>query len=153
MRVISAIVLALAPSLALADFTGRVVDIIDGDTLDILVSETPVRVRLASADAPELGQAFASRSQQSLARICAGKDARVSPRGKDRHGTVLGMVTCGTVEANREQVRLGLAWVYGGYGSKRTPLYDVQHAARLDKRGLWADAHPLPPWKWRNAKR
>lgn len=153
MRIILAIVLALAPCLALADFTGRVVKIVDGDTLDILASETPIRVRLDSIDAPERGQAFGRRSHHSLARICAGKHARVADRGKDRYGRSVGIVTCDTVEANREQVRLGMAWVYVKYASAGSPLYGVQHEARIERRGLWVDANPVAPWKWRNRNR
>ena len=153
MKFVLATALALAPCPALADFTGRVVHIVDGDTLDILVSESPIRVRLESLEAPEPGQPFGRRSQQSLAGICAGKDARFVQRGKDRDGTPAGIVTCGTVEANREQVRLGLAWVHVERGSKRSPLSDVQHEARIEKRGLWVDAHPVPPWRWRTRKR
>lgn len=150
MRILLAIVLASASCLALADFTGRVIYVVDGDTLGILVSETTIRVRLDSVDAPELGQAFGRRSRQSLARICAGKDARVAQRGKDRDGRPVGIVTCGTVEANREQVRLGLAWVHVKDASKGSGLYDVQDEARREKRGLWVDGYPVPPWKWRN---
>jgi endonuclease YncB( thermonuclease family) len=152
-RIAVAIVLALAPWLALADFTGRVVRIVEGDTLDILVSETPIRVRLEAIDAPERGQAFGKRSQQSLARICAGKGARVAQRGKDCYGRPIGIVTCDTVEANREQVRLGMAWVYVKYASTGSPLYGVQHEAKIERRGLWADADPVAPWKWRYRKR
>jgi endonuclease YncB( thermonuclease family) len=42
----------------LADFTGRVVKVADGDTLTVLVNKTQVRVRLDGIDAPESKQAF-----------------------------------------------------------------------------------------------
>jgi endonuclease YncB( thermonuclease family) len=37
--------LALTPWLALADFTGRVVKVSDGDTITVLVNKTQIRVR------------------------------------------------------------------------------------------------------------
>lgn len=44
-------------SAAWADFAGSVVGVIDGDTIDVLVENRPVRVRLAQIDAPERKQA------------------------------------------------------------------------------------------------
>lgn len=65
-------VLALTPWDACADFTGRVVKVADGDTLTVLVKKRQVRVRLDGIDAPESGQAFSKRSQQSHVRGQAG---------------------------------------------------------------------------------
>jgi len=28
----------------------------------------------------------------------------------------------------------------------------MEVAARRERLGLWADAHPVPPWEWRKAK-
>src|SRR3970040_1841997 len=103
--VLFAVVIAAAPSAALADFTGRVVKVSDGDTLTVLVNKEQVRVRLDGIDAPERGQAFGKRSRQSLSDLCAAKQAHVAERGKDRYGRTIGVVTCAAVEANSEQVR------------------------------------------------
>jgi micrococcal nuclease len=40
-----------------ADFTGRVVGIIDGDTIEVLHNHHPIRIRLSGIDCPERGQA------------------------------------------------------------------------------------------------
>ena len=55
--------------LAHADLVGPVVAIQDGDTIDVLVNNRPVRVRFAQIDAPERKQAFGTRSRQALALI------------------------------------------------------------------------------------
>jgi endonuclease YncB( thermonuclease family) len=106
---------------ALADFNGPVVNVHDGDTVTVLVERTQVRVRLVDIDAPELGQAFGKRSRQSLADMCAGKTAHVADRGKDRYGRTLGHVSCAGVDANAEQVRRGMAWVFVRYAPKGSP--------------------------------
>lgn len=127
------------------------VNVHDGDTLTVLVDRTQVRVRLIEIDAPELGQPFGKRSRQALAEICAGKVARVEDHGKDRYHRTLGGVTCDGVYANAELVRQGLAWVYVRYAPKNSPLYRLEAAARAERRGLWAEPHPVAPWEWRRA--
>lgn len=135
------------------EFVGRVVSIQDGDTLTVLVSRQRIRVRLRDIDAPERKQAFGTRSRQSLADLCHGTDARVESAGEDRYGRTLGRVICADVDANAEQVRRGMAWVYVKYAPKDSPLYAVQAEAKAARRGLWQDAKPVPPWEWRAARR
>lgn len=125
------------------------VNVHDGDTLTILVDRQQVRVRLLEIDAPELKQAFGRKSKDSLAEMCAGKTAQVETNSKDRYGRVLGWVTCGPHNANSEQVRRGMAWVYDRYSKPDSPLYPLQEKVKTDKRGLWADSEPVPPWDWR----
>jgi endonuclease YncB( thermonuclease family) len=58
MRAVLVAALLAVTSSALADFTGRVVKVADGDTLTVLVNKTQIRVRLDGIDAPESKQAF-----------------------------------------------------------------------------------------------
>jgi endonuclease YncB( thermonuclease family) len=145
-------VLFLASCSAHADtFEGAVVRVVDGDSLIILVDQQQIRVRLKEIDAPELKQPFGKHSLQSLMQICADKTARVLWTEKDRNGRTLGRVWCGGIDANAEQVRRGMAWVFDRYVKDRT-LYKWQDAARSARLGLWAGTAPLPPWQWRQAK-
>jgi endonuclease YncB( thermonuclease family) len=141
-------VLAVAPC-ALADFVGRVVHVSDGDTLTVLVDRKQVRVRLDSIDAPELKQPFGKRAQQSLAELCAAKPAHVIEKGVDRYGRTIGWILCGAVDANAEQVRRGMAWVFVRFAAANSPLYALQGEAQGWRRGLWADPQPIAPWDWR----
>jgi hypothetical protein len=50
-------------------------------------------------------------------------------------------------------VQAGLAWWYQRYARNDTQLAELEREARRAKRGLWADAHPVPPWDWRRGKR
>lgn len=136
-----------------AELSGRVVAVADGDTLTLLVDRQQVRVRLADIDAPERRQAFGTRSRQSLHDLCHGKAAQVQDNGQDRYGRTIGQVTCGGIDANAEQVRRGMAWVYDRYARPDSPLYALQDQARSTRAGLWVDAQPVPPWDWRRAKR
>lgn len=80
-------------SASAGELFGRVVSVHDGDTLTLLVDRRQVKVRLVDIDAPELKQAFGTRSRQSLAELCAAKDARIEWQAKDRYGRTLGCVT------------------------------------------------------------
>ena len=136
-----------ASALALA--TCLVVGIADGDTLTALCQgNQKVKVRLAEIDAPERKQPYGQRSRQSLAEICFQKRAVVQEQSKDRYQRTLARVTCDGVDANAEQVRRGMAWVYDQY-AKDKKLYAIQKDAQLAKRGLWAEKNPVPPWEWR----
>ena len=134
---------------AYADFTGRVVNVADGDTITVLRDRTQVKVRLLEIDAPEKAQAFGTKSKESLSALCFGKAAELADKGKDRYGRTLARVTCDGVDANAEQVRRGMAWVYDRYVTDKT-LYAVQEEANAERRGLWQDEKPVAPWVWRH---
>lgn len=147
------VLLLSLPGSALADLVGRVVKVSDGDTVTVLIDHRQIKVRLDAIDAPEMKQAFGRRSQQSLAEMCAAKTARVIDRGLDRYGRTVGVVVCDGVDANSEQVRRGMAWVYERYAPRNSPLYGMQGEARTTRRGLWADPHPVAPWDYRRKTR
>jgi endonuclease YncB( thermonuclease family) len=119
----------------------------------VLVEQRQVKVRLASMDAPERGQAFGRASRTELARICAGQAATVVDHGLERNGRTLGTVYCQGIDANANQVRAGMAWVYRQYAPAGSPLYRFEEEARAARRGLWTEPDPLPPWEWRAARR
>jgi micrococcal nuclease len=54
----------------------------------------------------------------------------------------------GDRDINREMAAEGWACQYTGY-DKSAGLWDAQAKAERDKLGLWADVHPIPPWKFR----
>jgi endonuclease YncB( thermonuclease family) len=146
-------ILAIAYPVAAEQITGRVVAIQDGDTLTVLVDRRQVKVRLVEIDAPEKAQAFGNRSKQSLSDLCFNKTTKLDDKGKDRYGRTLARVYCDGVDANAEQVRRGMAWVFDRYARRDSPLYAVQNEARAARRGLWGDSAPVPPWEWRRKQR
>lgn len=122
------------PTLSFAQIiTGQVIRILDGDTLVILVDgRIQEKVRLTEIDAPEKNQAFGSRSRQALADLCFQKPATVTIRQRDRYDRLLGRVNCNGVDANAEQVRTGMAWVYNHY-VKDKRLYILQEQAKQNR--------------------
>lgn len=128
---------------------GLVIAIADGDTLTILDDQhAQVKIRLAEIDAPEKKQAFGARSRQSLAELCHEKRAEVRVVDIDRYARTVGRINCAGIDANAEQVRRGMAWVYPKYVKDKS-LYGLQEEARAAGRGLWASPKPIAPWEWR----
>ena len=115
----------------------------------MLIDRQQVKVRLVEIDAPEKSQAFGTRSKQSLSDMCFNTEAQVRDKGKDRYGRTLGRVYCVGMDANAEQIKRGMAWVYDKYVTDHS-LYRLQDEAKAAKQGLWADAEPMPPWEWRH---
>ncbi|WP_165476859.1 thermonuclease family protein [Legionella fairfieldensis] len=133
---------------------GRVIGIADGDTLFVwdYETKTKITVRLIDIDAPERQQPFGDRSRQSLNELCYKKPVHIERFGRDRYDRVLGRVFCKGIDANAEQVRRGMAWVYIRFlGDDR--LYALQDEARKTKRGLWIDEEPEAPWRFRRYER
>lgn len=138
---------------AWADFSGKVIGVLDGDTVDVLVDDRPVRVRLSEIDAPEKRQAFGTRSRQALSAMVFGQIVTVQGQGLDWRGKrTVGRIVFEGRDVNRAMVAAGMAWVYPQYVKDRS-LYAVEADARGAERGLWADKEPIPPWQWRSAKR
>lgn len=135
------------------ELSGKVVAISDGDTLTVLdQNRRQHKIRLAEIDAPELKQPFGTQSRRALGQVCFRQSALVRVSGVDRYGREIGRVRCDGVDANAQQVRTGMAWVYDRYVTDRE-LYRLQEEARGRKAGLWSDLHAIPPWEWRARSR
>ena len=154
-----ALLLLIALPLSAATLTGRVVSVHDGDTITVLEADrVQHKIRLQGIDAPELGQAFGSRSKQYLSSLVYNHHVTVEWNKFDRYRRVLGVVFVDGHDANLEQVRAGMAWWYRHYAGDQRPAerraYETaEDKAREAKRGLWDDPHPMPPWEWRRQKR
>ena len=130
-----------------------VISVADGDTLTVLCNGSKqVKIRLSEIDAPEKRQPFGNRSMQSLSGMCLQKKAKIKPQTKDRYGRTVARVICDGVDANEEQIKRGMAWVYDKYVRDQS-LYSIQDKARASKIGLWADNKPIKPWEYRRANK
>ncbi len=147
--------LALSIGSAWADqLMGRVVGIADGDTLTVLRAKRQHdRVRLTGI-APEKRQAFGQVSKQHLSDLVYGKTVSVMFHKRDRYKRILGKVLVNGADAGLNQLQSGLAWHYKRYEREQSPDDRVTYAtaeekARAERRGLWRDRHPVPPWNFR----
>jgi micrococcal nuclease len=154
---LAAVVLLAVVSHAVAakphyELTGRVLAIADGDTLTVLDgSNTQHKIRLAGIDAPEKGQPFGTKARENLAGKVFGQVVHVEVIDVDRYHREVGRIYLGERFINAEMVRDGFAWRYPQY-DKPGEFTAAEDDAREQKRGLWADPNPMPPWEWRRMK-
>jgi micrococcal nuclease len=148
------VLLLLCASLATANFTGPVVSVLDGDTIEVLHNTHPERVRLSGIDCPEKGQAFGNNAKHAASRLVFGKEVTLHTHGLDKYGRTLGDVFLRDgMNVNQELVKQGWCWWYRKYAPGDTGLEGLEKEARGNKRGLWADPTPVPPWVYRKARR
>ena len=134
-RLIVALALLLLLALpAAGDFTGPVVSVLDGDTIEVLHNTHPERVRLSGIDCPEKGQAFGNRAKQAASALAFGKDVILQTHGQDKYGRMLADVflSDGT-NANQALVKDGWCWWYRKYAPGDTVLEELEQAAREAK--------------------
>lgn len=128
---------------------GKVVDVVDGDTIRVAHDGKVDTVHLLHIDAPELAQPYGLKAKQYCQELCLAEQVRVVWEERDEDGALLGMVhEQDGFNVNFEMVKAGLAWDARAQTNDRT-LAELETEARKAKRGLWADSRPVPPWEFR----
>lgn len=160
-----ALALALsAPADAAPPLNGRVVKVVDGDTIDVLDDAFRThRIRFAWTDAPEAGQAFGHAAKKALSEIVFGRRVTIDVVKFDRYQSQHGRRLIGSVFLGQEDVGLtlvGQGWAWHNepfmreqpVESRRT-YAKAQAVAREGRLGLWRDASQVAPWRWRREER
>lgn len=148
--------LLLTPFAQASILLGRVVGVLDGDTITLLDDDhTQHKIRLVGIDSPEKKQAFGQRSKEALSDLIYDKQISVEHFKTDRYKRILGKIRVGQTDINLSMIRQGFAWHYKKYQNDQ-PLDDrisynkAEEEARALKRGLWRDESPTPPWEFRH---
>ena len=150
----AAFVLFWAAPVHAADFSGHVVGILDGDTLEVLNGHHADRIRLNGIDCPEKGQPYGKHAKHATLELTFGKKVTVQTHGHDKHKRILGdMILPNGMNLNQELVKQGWCWWYRKYAPGDTVLEGLEKDARETRKGLGTDPHPVPPWEWRKRSR
>lgn len=134
-------------------FTAKVIRIIDGDTMEVLYEETPIKIRLAHIDCPEKRgkQPFGNNAKIALSDLCFGQNVTVLGESYDRYKRLLAVIINEAKQnVNQELVKRGMAWHFKRYSTDQT-YHQLEMEARKNKIGLWQDQNPIAPWNWRKA--
>lgn len=134
-------------------FSGKLVKVLDGDTVEVLHNGRAERIRLNGIDTPEKGQPFGNKAKQFVLDVAAGETVKVNATDRDRYGRTIGeIILPGNQSLNRLLVKEGYAWWYRQYSDDQS-LGKLEKMAQAEGKGLWAGADPIPPWEWRKGKR
>ena len=69
-----ALILFTVSTALAADFSGPVVSVLDGDTLEVLHNNCAERIRLNGIDCPEKGQAYGNNAKHAASALVFGKE-------------------------------------------------------------------------------
>jgi micrococcal nuclease len=141
------LLLAAAAPVWAETLEGRVIRIVDGDTIHVQLADRIEKVRYIGVNTPEVhhptrGEEPGGREASAVNReLVAGKWVRLEldVRARDRYGRMLAYVWLGDVMVNAELVRLGYAQVMTVPPNVRHQglFIKLQREAREAGRGLW----------------
>lgn len=128
--------------------TGPIAEWKEADTFFVDLPEGKKRVRLNALDTPspfDPGGADAL----FLAKSIAGTDpVRVLEFRRNDAGDIIGEVyNSENVSLNEELMKAGLAWYYEPDAPNNPYYRELNKAAIQEKRGLWENETPSPPWE------
>ena len=121
-------------------FTGQVVRVIDGDTIEVQLDDKVIPVRLYGIETPECNQAFSGEARQFTDSLATGRWVTVT----------VGMVNLPDGKIlNLELIKNGLAWWSRKYAPGDSTLAQLEQEARSARKGLWSQRKPVAPWTYR----
>jgi len=135
-------------------WTGKVVRVIDGDTIVVQKGQQKSRVRLYGIDCPERAQRFGSVATAYASSMADQMTVEVTPLDQDRYGRIVALIAPenGGLTLNGLLVKKGLAWTYDRYCGRSfcSRWRKWEKDARKSKVGLWAQKRPVAPWEYRH---
>jgi endonuclease YncB( thermonuclease family) len=131
------------------DFTGKVITVIDGNTVEVSSQDNEThKILLVGIDSPELDQEYGDQAKKFLEKLILNKNVAVQFKGKDRLGNRLAVIMInGKNDPRVELLKEGLAWT-----AEKNPSEDLEPYktwAQRKGRGLWKQENPVPPWTYR----
>ena len=149
-RIVCAACLSTAMATAHADpqLPGRVLRVVDGDSLILDVRGSQLLVNLAGIDAPEPSQPWGTAAAQRLSAMMTGLFVVVEVEDSGRDREIHGRIVVKGRDAALDLLYDGLArstiGLNGPQGIKH-PYVQAERQARAARRGLWSDNPPVTP--------
>jgi endonuclease YncB( thermonuclease family) len=151
-HIMTGLVLALVaacPDLSWADFLARVVTVHEGDRLTIRHDGRSETIYLKDIDCPKLKQPYGKQAKHAIAAYVGNREVLVRSLKRDRHGRITAEILLQDGRnVGHELIKEGLAWSRPDTSQGRS-LGGVEELARAERKGLWSEPHPVPPWKWK----
>ena len=131
-----------------AKTNGNVIKVFDGDSFLVKSGRRTIEIRMDSVDAPEYSQSYGQFCKAGLAAKILNREIRFRQTDTDRYGRIVAVVYLENRNINREIVSDGCAWAYRKY-LRDNQLIGLEQQARRNKKALWSDKKPIPPWLYR----
>lgn len=148
---------------------GVVSKVSDGDTIQITDSlGTKVKVRFYGIDCPETekgnkrtgkiskqGQPYGEEALHALQGKLERQRVRLDVMTVDRYGRTVSIVWLNNRNINIEMASEGWAWAYRQYLDRphASEYIHAEEQARKQRKGLWQQNNPQPPWEFRKLQR
>jgi endonuclease YncB( thermonuclease family) len=131
---------------------GIILRVIDGDTFSVKTGKDVIKVRLFGVDCPETSQDFGAQAKKAAQDLTGRRGVKIIHITKDRYKRLIAhIINSEGLNVGTELIKQGYAWHYHRYSQdENLKLYEKQ--ARENKKGLWSQINPVPPWEYRLRK-
>ena len=124
---------AIAFSSDISTFRGKVIGVLDGDTIEVLKDKAPVRIRLYGIDCPEHDQDFGTRARRFTSDKVFKKTVEVVPVEKDQDNRQVAKIYLDGKYLNQMIVAERFAWWYKRYAPDDDDLRKAENVASPQK--------------------
>ena len=127
---------------------------IDGDTVEVRFEQGDVQVRLHAIDTPDMEQPFYIEANTALIELIGDKQVSLHTATED-HGRLGAVIFADGEDVNAAMISNGFAYAYRKYlglVDADGTYCELEHEARVAKRGLWAlpVEDRIAPWQIRD---
>lgn len=138
-----------APARSQGVLIGRVMQVLDGSTVDLEQGGQHVVVRLVGIDAPDPDQPGWQASRDSLSQCALGRMVAVQVAGVGPSGSQLGTLETRGQDCGLLQLRAGWARLVNDHASRvppsgRAAYVQAERSARQSQRGTWSQDPTVP---------
>lgn len=136
-----------------------VIQVVDGDDVQVRQQGREFRIRLGCIDAPEMGQSpWGQQSKSRLQQLLSvGTTLRLREINRDEQGRMVAEVYKAGQLINLQLVREGYAVVFpryiAGCAATNRQYLQAQASARQRRLAFWNQANPEMPWDFRRIHR
>jgi endonuclease YncB( thermonuclease family) len=146
---------ALAQATPPSTMHGKVVAYSSGTAFALLDATDKVkRIKLTGVDAPERKQRFAAQARALASQWLSTAPIDIAVDATDKEQRIHGRVAVSGRDIGLALIEAGLAWCDPSDEAQLPPAVRATYRqgceqARSQRRGLWQDANPTPPWEYR----
>jgi endonuclease YncB( thermonuclease family) len=133
-----------------------VVEVQDGKTIIVENTNRRLKIILKGVEVPEANQPYGDAARQHLSDLILKRPVAVELTGLGSQSLLIAKIFWDEKDISLQMIRDGVAWLDASDDndmreSDRLVYAEAEQAARGERRGLWQDASPVPPWAWRQA--